>query len=274
MRDLLTIGCKRIGYLKAESPAGQSDRHKPVRTLLFLHAFPLNADMWEPQIAALPPGWQMIAPDYRGFGRSSLPEGTQTLDDYAGDIVDLLDALHIHDVALAGCSLGGYVAFALLRSAPHYVSALMLADTRAQADTEEGKAGRRRMLEMIDRSGTEDVAQDMLPKLLGASTRRNRQDLVNLVEQLIMGNPPQALKAAVAAMMARPDSTDLLTGLHLPAAVVAGDEDTLIPLSAAQELHRALSGSTLDVIGEAGHLPNLEQPAAFNAVLKRFLDRV
>jgi pimeloyl-ACP methyl ester carboxylesterase len=274
MRDLLTIGRKRIGYLKAESPEGQSDRSKPVRTLLFLHAFPLNADMWQPQIAALPPGWRLIAPDYRGCGQSSLPDGTQTLDDYAGDVVDLLDALHIHDVAVAGCSMGGYVAFALLRSAPHYVSALMLVDTRAQADTEEGKASRRRMLEMIDRSGTEGVGQDMVPKLLGTSTRRTRQDLVNLVEQLIMGNPPQALKAAVTAMTARPDSTDLLKGLHLPAAIVAGDEDALIPLTAAQDLQRALSGSTLDIIPRAGHLPSLEQPAAFNAVLKKFFERL
>ena len=274
MRDLLTIGRKRIGYLKAESSAGPSDGSKPVRTLLVLHAFPLNADMWEPQIAALPPGWRLIAPDYRGCGQSSLPDGTQTLDDYAGDVVDLLDALHVHEAAVAGCSMGGYLAFALLRTAPQYVSGLMLIDTRAQADIDEGKAGRRKMLEMIDRAGTEGVAQEMLPKLLGASTRRNRPDLVNLIEQLIMSNPPQALKAAVAAMMARSDSTDLLKGLHLPAAVVAGDEDALIPLAAAQDLQRALSGSTLDIIRESGHLPSLEQPAAFNAVLKRFLERV
>jgi pimeloyl-ACP methyl ester carboxylesterase len=130
------------------------------------------------------------------------------------------------------------------------------------------------MLEMIDRSGTEGVGQDMVPKLLGTSTRRTRQDLVNLVEQLIMGNPPQALKAAVTAMMVRPDSTDLLKGLHLPAAVVAGDEDALIPLTAAQDLQRALSGSTLDIIPRAGHLPSLEQPAAFNAVLKKFFERL
>lgn len=274
MRDLLTIGRKRIGYLRTKPPEGQSEPGKPVSTLLFLHAFPLSADMWEPQIPALPPGWRLIAPDYRGFGQSSVSDGTQTLDDYAGDVVDLLDALHIHEAVVAGCSMGGYVAFALLRSAPQYVSGLMLIDTRAQADTEEGKAGRRRMLEMIDRAGTEGVAQEMCPKLLGASTRRNRPDLVNLVEQLIMGNPPQALKAAVAAMMARPDSTDLLKGLHLPAAVVAGAEDALIPLAAVHDLRRALAGSTLDIIREAGHLPSLEQPAAFNAVLKRFLERV
>lgn len=274
MRNLLTIGGKRISYVAAGTSEDRADQKRPVRTLLCLHAFPLHADMWEPQMAGLPPGWRLIAPDYRGFGRSSLPDGTQTLDDYAGDVVDLLDALHIHDVAVAGCSMGGYVAFALLRSAPHYVSALMLVDTRAQADTEEGKAGRRRMLETIDRAGTEGVAQEMVPKLLGASTRRHRPDLVNLVEQLIMGSPPQTLKAAVAAMMERPDSTDLLKGLHVPAAVVAGDEDALIPLTAAQDLQRALSGSTLDLISGAGHLPSLEQPAAFNAVLKRFLEQV
>jgi pimeloyl-ACP methyl ester carboxylesterase len=228
--------------------------------------------MWEPQAEALPAGWRMVAPDYRGFGRSSPVDGSPTLDDYAADVVDLMDALHIHDATVAACSMGGYAAFALLRNAPRYVNALVLVDTRAEADTEEGKSGRRKMVEKLDRDGTAAVADDMVPKLLGASTQKNRPELVTHVRRMVMSNPPDALKAAVNAMMLRPDSSDVLRHTHLPALVVAGEEDTLIPVESTRKLQQLLQGSALELLPEAGHLPGLERPRAFNRVLRTFLE--
>ena len=274
MRTVCTVGTTRIGYVTFEAAGAQPGRTQPIRTLLLLHAFPLNADMSDPQAAALPPGWRIVAPDLRGFGQSSLPAGRATMDDYAGDLADLLDALHVHEAVVAGNSIGGYVAFALLRNAPHCVSGLVLIDTRAQADSDEARASRRRMLDVIDRAGTAGVVDEMLPRLLGASTQRDRPDLIQRVRDLMVCSPPEALKAAVTAMMGRPDSRSLLAGIHVPALVMAGEEDALIPVSAAEEMHQAMPSSVPEIIPQAGHLPTLEQPAACNAVLKRFLERI
>ena len=193
-RDQITIGQKRISYLTAESPLPGS-RQQPLRNLVFLHAFPLNAAMWEPQMGAVPPGWRMIAPDYRGFGESS-PAGAATMNDLAGDVVDLLDRLDIHEAVVAGCSMGGYVAFELLASARSYVTGLVLVDTRAGSDTEEGKAGRRKMLEKVEKEGSRAIADDMTPKLLGATTQRERSLVCHRNARAPSSSPPSDARCA------------------------------------------------------------------------------
>jgi 3-oxoadipate enol-lactonase len=247
---------------------------QPLGTVVFLHAFPLNAEMWQPQLDAVPAGWRMIAPDYRGFGQSSPSDSPKTtINDLAGDVIDLLDHLDIHEAVVAGCSMGGYVAFELLASAPSYVKGLALIDTRAGADSEEGKAGRRKMLEKIDTGGSEVIASEMTPKLLGATSQRERPGLVRQVQQMIRSTAPEAIKMAVTAMMERKDMTLSLNNVNVPALVIAGAEDTLIPLAAGEEMHRAIPRSAFEIIPLAGHLPNLEQATSFDVALHRFLRR-
>jgi 3-oxoadipate enol-lactonase len=274
MRNHFTIGTRRIGYLYAKSPVVH--RNYPVTrgTVVLVHAFPLNADMWESLAALLPPGWDLVAPDLRGFGQSTLGDGGVSLDDYADDVIDLMDRLHIDESVIGGLSMGGYVALALYRRAPVYFAGLVLADTRPQADTEAGLASRRRMLELVDRSGAAGVADDMLPRLLGAATHRQRPQVVEEVRRLILASDPQAIKAAVSAMMARPDSTALLSSIGCPTLVLVGEEDALSPVEVAREMQRQIMGSIIEVIPGAGHLANLEQPEAFAAALARFLRRV
>ena len=217
----------------------------------------------------------MVAPDYRGFGQSSaLDLDKSGMHDLAGDVIDLLDRLDITKAVVAGCSMGGYVAFDLLERAPNYVSGLVLIDTRAGADTDDVKANRRTMLERVDQGGAEAIAGEMTPKLLGATTRRERPDLVKQVHDLICSNSPAAIKTAVNAIMERRDMTPLLPKITIPTLIVAGAEDTLIPLTAAEEMHRAVRQSTLEIIPLAGHLPNLEQAIRFDAALARFLQRL
>ena len=195
-----------------------------------------------------------------------------SIDDYAGDVIDLLDALHIHDAVVGGLSMGGYVAFALLRHASRYVRGLILADTKAQADTPEGVEGRKRMIELVGAKGPAAVADEMLPKLLGETTRRTRPAVVEQVRSLATSSSAEAIAGALRALMTRPDSTPQLASIHVPTLIVVGDEDTVTPPSAAAEMHRAIAGSELVTIPEAGHLTNLEQPDAFDAALARFLD--
>ncbi|MSO56398.1 MAG: alpha/beta fold hydrolase [Acidobacteria bacterium] len=271
-REQVAIGRKQIGYLASE-PAG-STRQRPLRTILFLHAFPLTSEMWGPNLGALPEGWRGVAPDLRGFGRSSPPDPTSRMDDLAGDVVDLLDHLDITQAVVAGCSMGGYVAFEMMRSAGKYVSGLVLIDTRADADTEEGKAKRLKMIELIDKSGAEGVAAEIVPKLLGATTQRERPDLVTHVHHLILSNPPGAIRTAVTAMMERRDSTRLLDDITVPTLVVHGAEDALIPPAVGESMHKAIRRSVLEVVPLSGHLPNIEQPTLFDANLHQFLQKL
>jgi pimeloyl-ACP methyl ester carboxylesterase len=195
------------------------------------------------------------------------------MDDSAGDVIDLLDSLHVEQAVIGGLSMGGYVTFALLRNAATYFQGLVLADTRPQADTPEGVQARQRMLTLVRDQGPGAVADDMLPRLLGESTRRQRADLVEEVRAIVLSNGTEAIAGAITAMMTRPDSTPLLSTIKLPTLIVVGEEDTLTPPQLSVDMHNAISGSQLVRIPGAGHLSNLEQPAAFNEALITFLNR-
>ena len=258
-----------VGKLRYLETPPQSDR--PRGTLVLLHAFPLNARMWEPQLTLAVHGWRVIMPHLRGFDGGTSDPPASTVDDYAGDVIDLLDALHVVDAVIGGLSMGGYVAFAILRRAPRYVRGLILADTRSQADTPEGAAGRTRMLQLLAEKGPSAVVDEMIPKLLGASTRTSRPELGDRVRALGLSNPPEAIAGAIRALMTRPDSSPLLSTIRCPTLIVVGEEDTLTPPALSEEMHRATAGSELVVVPGAGHLSSLEQPDAFNSALAAFL---
>jgi pimeloyl-ACP methyl ester carboxylesterase len=227
--------------------------------------------MWEGQLVLADRGWRVIAPQLRGFDGGGDPAAA-SVDDYAGDIIDLLDALHIKQAVIGGLSLGGYVAFALLRLAARYIQGLVLADTRSQADTPEGVAGRVRLLQLAQDKGPSAVADEMIPKLLGNTTRTTRPEIMEHVRSLALASSTEAIAGAIRALMTRPDSTPLLASIHVPTLIVVGDEDGVTPPAAAEEMHRAIGGSELVRIPGAGHLSNLERPDAFNAALAAFLD--
>jgi 3-oxoadipate enol-lactonase len=241
-------------------------------TLLLIHAFPLNARMFEPQLALADSGWRVIAPHLRRFDGADADPAATSVDDYAGDVIDLLDALHLQEAVVGGVSMGGYVAFALFRRAPRRIQALVLADTKSGADTAEAVEGRKRMLNLVREKGAGAVADDMIPKLLGETTRASHPETVERVRALVLSNSTGAIADAIGALMTRPDSTPLLPSIHCPALIVVGEEDTVTPRPAAEAMHRAIAGSELVGIPAAGHLANLEQPVAFNAALARFLE--
>jgi pimeloyl-ACP methyl ester carboxylesterase len=233
------------------------------QTMVLLHAFPLSADQWLPDLHRVPSGWRFIAPDLRGFrgaGRAFEPTGLEglTMDDYAADVLELMDHLELQQAGIAGLSMGGYVALALVRRAMARVERLVLVNTRASADSAEGRAGRDRMIDVARRDGAAGIAREMTPKLLGETTRRERPDLADAVAHMIERNPPEALIAALEAMKARPDSTPLLASIRCPTTVVWSEEDTVIPRADAEAMHAAIAGSRMVVLPRAGHLSNLE----------------
>jgi pimeloyl-ACP methyl ester carboxylesterase len=239
--------------------------------LVLLHAFPLNARMWEGQLPLANGGWRVIAPHFRGLDAGAGDPPTMSIDDYAGDVIDLLDALHVDQAVIGGLSMGGYAAFAVLRHAARYVQGLILADTRAEADTPEGLDARRKMLDLVQSKGPAAVAEEMIPKLLGETTRRSRAGVIDQVRSLVLSNSSEAIAGSVRALMSRPDSTPLLPTIHVPTLILVGAEDTVTPPALSEKMHNAIAGSELTVIPEAGHLTNLERPNLFNAALARFL---
>jgi pimeloyl-ACP methyl ester carboxylesterase len=240
--------------------------------VVLIHAFPLDAEMWRPQLERVPEGWHFIAPDLRGFGPHAAPAaGPITLDDMAGDIAGLLDELAIDPAVIGGLSMGGYITFALFRRAPERFSGMILADTKAQADTPEGLEARRQMIALARAEGAAGVAQSMLPKLLGNTSFERRPDLPHKVRTMIKGSSTEGIVAAIEAMMDRPDSTSDLSRISCPTLVVVGEEDVVTPVTDAVALQNQVARSRLVILPQAGHLSNLEVPDGFALALADFL---
>jgi 3-oxoadipate enol-lactonase len=242
--------------------------------LVFVHGFPFSAEQWLPQLARVPAGWRFVAPDMRGFGGHP-PEptidGPITIDTYAADLAEFMAHLDMANAVVCGLSMGGYVAMALAKRAPKRIAGLVLADTRATADSDETRSARDRMLQRLADAGPAAVADDMLPKLLGPISAREQPDLIDVVRRVIESNHPEGIAAAIRAMKDRPDSIDVLSSLGCPALIVVGGDDVIAPLDEAEAMHQALQGSQLTVLPSVGHMSNLEAPAAFNALLADWL---
>jgi len=245
------------------------------RPVVLLHAFPFSADQWLPQLARLPPGIRVVAPDLRGF-RGAGPAYEQpglagvSMDDYAADVLALMTHLEIERAVAGGVSMGGYVAFAVVRRAPARVAGLLLANTRAAADTPEGRAGRARTIALVEREGPSALARDLVPKLLGTTTSRDQPDLAESLAHLTRMNSTEAVVAALRAMRDRPDSTPLLPSIACPTTIVAGEEDAIVPMAEAEAMQRAIPGARLERLPHVGHLSNLEAPAAWARLLAAF----
>jgi pimeloyl-ACP methyl ester carboxylesterase len=187
----------------------------------------------------------------------------------------LLTRLEIESPVVAGLSLGGYVIFAMLRIVPAPVfRGIVLADTRPQADSQEGRAGRRRMIELVGREGAAGVAREMLTKLIADETLEKQPAVAELVRNMILSAPPRAITAALHRLIARPDSTTELARIACPTLVVVGERDTLTPPEVGREMHERIADSRLQVISGAGHLSNLERPDSFNSACTAFLNTV
>ncbi len=236
--------------------------------LLLFHAFPLHAGMWKPQLDGLSDRWRVIAPDARGFGRSRPTPDVLTMDKIAEGGRAILDSLEIERAVVGGVSMGGYAAFAFLRKHPKRARAVILADTRPTADSDEGREGRHAFAKNALKEGSGWVADQMLRKL-------QRLDPDPAIEaslrEMIAAANPKAVAAAQRGMAVREDSTETLARTDVPVLVVVGAEDSLVPVVRARKMAKACRNARLVEIAEAGHVANVEQPAAFNDAVATFV---
>lgn len=240
--------------------------------IVFLHAFPLTHEMWQTQFETLQNEYSIVAPDLRGFGGTSSFEGTASIEQMARDVNDLLDALGISEpIVLCGLSMGGYAALNFTHHYPQRLRGLVLCDTRAEADTDEAKEKRNANIEFVKQNGAAALVEKVLPALLGETTRRENSELVEQVREWGSAAPVSTLVAALEALRDRTDATPWLSQIKVPTLLIFGEEDALAPTAVIETLHNGITGSKLEKIPQAGHLSNLENPAAFNAALLEFL---
>ena len=239
--------------------------------LVLLHALPLSSAMWLPQREGLSDVARVVTPDQRGFGGSPLGDDEPSLERAAEDVVALLDRLGLERVVLGGLSMGGYVAMAVLRTAPERVAGLLLADTKGGADPEPAVANRLRVADAVLADGAQVLVDEVLPKLLGGTTVTSRPLVAGRVRGLVQAAPPAAVAWAQRAMAARQDSFDVLRATDVPALVVVGDEDVLSPPDDARALADALPQGRLVVLPGAGHLTSVEVPDAFDDAVRTWL---
>ncbi|WP_309892408.1 alpha/beta fold hydrolase [Archangium sp.] len=247
-------------------PLHYRDEGRGLPVLLF-HAFPLNGDAYARQVKTLSGRYRFIIPDIRGFGRSGLGEGPTEMSRIARDALALLDVLNVESAVVGGVSMGGYATLALLREDAGRVRGLVLVDTQATADDEAGRARREASAQEALREGPESAVLALLPKLVVSPDSEVGREVAALMRTA----SPAGIAAAQRGMALRPDSKDMLARYAGPSLVVVGEKDPVTPLEKAKQMAELITGARLEVIPDAAHLPNQEQPQKFNAVLDSFL---
>lgn len=242
---------------------------KPV---VLLHAFPLARRMWRPQVEALRGECRLLVPDLRGFGGTGSFEEAPSVERMADDVADLLRARAVPEpVVLGGLSMGGYVALAFARRHPARLRALILADTRAEPDTSEGKASRAQTIAFAETHPVSEVINLLLPKLVSDEIRARRPEVVEEIRRIAEAQTPAAIVAALQALRDRPDARPTLGDIRVPTLVVVGSEDALTPPAVARTLVENIRDARLATLAGAGHLSNLEQAERFTEAARAFL---
>jgi 3-oxoadipate enol-lactonase len=244
----------------------------PKPTILFIHGYPLSRKLWMPQMSDLAGSARLLSPDLRGFGESDAPPGPYSMELLADDCITFLDNLGIYEpVILCGLSMGGYIAFSLYRKHPQRVMGLILADTRASADSLEAKANRDKAIALAEKEGAEAIARLMLPKMLSSRTINTRPEVVEFVRSILLSANVPGITGVLAGMRDRPDSSSLLAQIAVPTLLIFGEEDEFVPRPEVEAIRDSIKDARLHWIPDAGHLPNLEQPALFNSLIQNYL---
>lgn len=266
----MVSGINGIAYEEAGSGSGAlpAGRQAP---LVLIHGFPFSRKMWKPQLEAHFRGRRTVAYDVRGHGESEVGDGRYTIDLYVDDLAALLDGLKISRAVLCGLSMGGYIALRTAERYPDRLAALVLCDTKSQADNDETKAGRATAIREIQRNGMAKFAETFVQSALSDETLAKKPEVVEFAASMIRATAPEGACGALRALASRTDTTASLSKISVPTLVLVGAQDKITPPVGAEALAHAIPGARLELVPSAGHLSNLENPDFFNAELAAFL---
>ena len=255
-----------LNYVERGNPAGL-----PV---VFLHGFPFNHKMWEPQMRALPNTIRAISFDIRGHGESQVADGQYTLEFFVDDLIALMDHLVIDKAVLCGLSMGGYIALRAIERHPERIKALVLSDTKSGADGNEAKVGRSAAMSAVKNEGVPAFAESFVKKIFASETFTNNSHGVTTIKDIIRSNTILGISGTLLALASRTDTTASLSSIDVPTLILVGEEDTLTPPSESEAMHALIKGSELVRIQGAAHMANIENETAFNEALLAFLKKL
>jgi len=247
---------------------------KKAPVIIFIHGFPLNKSMWDKQSEKLKDSYRVIAYDIRGHGDTDLGAIDFSIDLFAQDLIDFMDALKIEKTMLCGLSMGGYIALNAIDKHPNRFSALILSDTNCTADSSEAKENRMKTIEGIKENGVKKLADGLIPKLFAPESFKTYSEGIAVVKELIVKTPKQSLYNSLHAMANRKETCSKLPEIKVPVLILVGEEDKITPPEAAKAMHEKIKNSALHIISNAGHLSNLENQEDFNNQLKKFIDTI
>lgn len=243
--------------------------------IIWIHGFPLNKSMWQPQVEFFKKTHQVIAYDLRGFGGSTTEvERTASMELFAEDLIALMDGLHIEKAIVCGFSMGGYILLNALHRFPDRFSAVILADTQCIADSEEGKEKRNIAITDIQENGLKSFTDSFIKSVFCEATLKHKKEIVRPIKNLILNTAPEAIIAALKAMANRKEMCEALSQIEVPTLIICGKDDVITPVSEAQFLHENIAKSSLQILNKAGHLSNLEQSDHFNKAVLDFISNL
>jgi len=256
----ITLGHSTINY---------TERGTGSKCVVLVHGFPVDSRMWDRVLADPSANVRVIAPDLPAFGKSSADQSF-TMESVAEDLHQLFSRIGVNRCVIGGFSMGGYVALAYAKKYASTLAGLILINTRAEADTTEGKEKRGKMIETVRKDGSRAIADAMFPNML---TKEHQSDstVANPLRQMMESCSPQAIEFALRAMRERADQTSFLPSIAIPTLIIASDLDAIIPKTAAEAMNKAIPQSKLVMIANAGHASPVENPQAVNGAIREFI---
>jgi len=242
--------------------------------IIFIHGFPLNKFMWDVQVETLKENYRVITYDIRGHGNSDSGMDEFFIELFVNDLLRLMEKLGIEKSILCGLSMGGYIALNAVLKYPHRFDGLILNDTQCIADTSEIKENRCQAIIRIMKNGVEEYADEIIKNLFAPGSFTKKENVIAAVKEMIISTPKLSLCNTLHALAERKETCTQLQEINIPVLIMVGKEDKITPIAAAQQMHEKIVTSNLEIIQEAGHLSNLENPIAFNTHLVNFLELV
>jgi len=247
---------------------------KSNQPIVFVHGFPYDHTMWDKQIEFLKEGYYCVTYDIRGLGNSDIGDGQYTMESYVDDLFKIIAELELAKPALCGLSMGGYISFRAVERSQETFGSLILCDTRAEADSDEGKLVRANKIKQINEEGIEAFVNSFVPTCFAKDTIENRSELFQSVLNKCKANDPIGVKGALIAMLSRTDTTSSLNKISIPTLIIVGENDALTPPAVMKSLNENIPNSEFVVIPKAGHMTPIEEPEAVNEAIERFLKHI
>ncbi|MES2654893.1 MAG: alpha/beta hydrolase [Bacteroidota bacterium] len=239
--------------------------------IIFMHGYPFDKTMWQPQLDFLKSSHRSISFDIRGFGKSTDEESHLSIDLFGEDLIALMDKLNIDKAIVCGLSMGGFIALNAQKRFPDRFAALILCDTQCIADTAEVKEKRNKIINEIAVDGVAPFNEGFIKNVFHKDSLSNKKELVEQLRSVVFANSPHIITMGQTALAERSETCSTLNEITIPTLIICGREDIVTPLAQSEMMHKDIKGSILHVIDNAGHVSNLEQPDEFNKHLLDFL---